>query len=207
MTLILASSSPRRHVLLKAANIEHRIELSRVMERSRHETESPEEYACSLSAEKAREVSFLHPDDVVLGADTVVVCDDTVLGKPQGEEEAREMLRLLRGRSHRVVTGVTVQSPAMRRSGTVCTIVTMNRYTDEDIDSYVRTGVPLDKAGGYAIQESNIRLVASVEGCYTNVVGLPMCLVADFLVEANLMSPGDSKFICEHVSPPATFSH
>jgi septum formation protein len=116
------------------------------------------------------------PATVVLGADTEVVLDASLLGKPADGRDAARMLRALRGRTHQVITGVALVAPATGREETaaVTTLVTMGDYGDADIEAYVATGEPLDKAGAYAVQGVGGRLVARVDGCFTNVVGLPL---------------------------------
>jgi nucleoside triphosphate pyrophosphatase len=130
----------------------------------------------ALALAKARAVASRAPDAVVLGADTIVVVDGEVLGKPGGAAEAMRMLDRLRGRRHEVLTGVAVvRAPAGgERMAVVRTEVTMREYSDAEIEAYVASGEPLDKAGAYAVQAAGGRLVARVDGCYTNVVGLPL---------------------------------
>jgi septum formation protein len=131
----------------------------------------------AVALAKARAVAAaLPPDAVALGADTEVVLEGRLLGKPAGPEQARAMLRALRGRTHEVVTGVALVEGGPGRSATaaVTSRVTMARYAEADIEAYVQTGEPFDKAGGYAVQGLGGRLVARVEGCYSNVVGLPV---------------------------------
>lgn len=137
---------------------------------------SPAEAAGTLALAKARAVAAAAPDAVVLGADTIVVVDGVILGKPGGVAEAVQMLRRLRNRVHEVLTGVAVVRARERdeRTAVVCTRVTMRDYSEAEIARYVATGEPLDKAGAYAVQEGGGQLVARVDGCYTNVVGLPL---------------------------------
>lgn len=127
-----------------------------------------------LALEKARAVAGGAPDAVVLGADTVVVVDHEVYGKPGGPDEARRMLRRLSGRSHEVVTGIAVVAPGAASATAVVSGVMMSVLTDAEIDAYVASGEPLDKAGAYAIQGLGGRLVAGLIGSYTNVIGLPL---------------------------------
>jgi septum formation protein len=123
---------------------------------------------------KAREVARTAAGAVVLGADTIVVIEGDALGKPANDTAARAMLRRLRGRAHEVITGVAAVGVGREEAVSVVTRVMMGHYSDADIDRYVATGEPADKAGAYAIQAEGARLVASVDGCYTNVVGLPV---------------------------------
>ncbi len=136
----------------------------------------PAAAAAVVALAKARAVAPAVPDAVVLGADTIVVVAGEVLGKPDSPAEAVRMLRRLRNRSHEVITAVAVVSARGPREETasVLTRVTMRDYSDAEIDEYVATGEPLDRAGAYAVQEGGQRLVARVDGCYTNVVGLPV---------------------------------
>ena len=154
----------------------------------------PADAAAAVALAKARAVARALPGSVVLGADTIVVVDGEILGKPGSAAEAVRMLRRLRNREHEVVTAVAVVSAAepRERTAAVLTRVTMRDYADADIDDYVATGEPLDKAGAYAVQEGGQRLVAGVDGCYTNVVGLPVtttrALLASFGV--SVIGPG-----------------
>jgi septum formation protein len=141
-----------------------------------------------LAEPKARKVAAAYPDAVVLGADTIVVIDGNVLGKPKDQDDAVQMLRRLRGRPHEVLTGVAViDGPrGLVFTGTEITRVVMARYPDDLIDQYVASGSPFDKAGAYAIQDIDGELVESIAGSYTNVVGLPLGLTARLLVAAGL---------------------
>ena len=141
-----------------------------------------------LAEMKARSVAARYRDAVVLGADTIVVIDGNVIGKPKDVDDAVGMLRRLRGRPHEVLTGVAViDGPrALIFTGTEITRVVMARYSDDLIDEYVASGSPFDKAGGYAIQDLDGELVESIAGSYTNVVGLPLGLTARLLVAAGL---------------------
>jgi septum formation protein len=134
------------------------------------------EAAAHLALDKARSVAARLAGGVVLGADTIVVIDGVALGKPMGPDHARDMLRRLRGREHEVITGIAVVDVASGRSETssVVSRVRMAAYGDHEIDVYVASGEPLDKAGAYAIQEAGGALVAGLEGSYSNVVGLPL---------------------------------
>ena len=142
--------------------------------------------AAALALRKARAVAARSGDALVLGADTLVVLDGQALGKPRDAEEARSMLRRLRGRRHEVVTGVAVVDGATGRAATLCVVsrVRLAPLPDAEIDDYVRSGSPLDKAGAYAIQDRGGALVAALDGSHSNVVGLPLAetvrLLADF---------------------------
>lgn len=138
--------------------------------------ESPRAYVQRLAEEKARAVES-GPSDIVLGADTIVCLDDLVLGKPSGEDDARRMLRLLSGRNHLVRTGICLLSAHASVIDCATTQVSFERLTESEIEEYTRSGEPRDKAGAYAIQGLAAKFVRSIEGCYHNVVGLPVSLV------------------------------
>jgi septum formation protein len=177
--LILASASPRRHELLLAAGIEHTVRPAAIPE-DRFPNESPVAYVQRLAEEKARAVfsSMEHaPSDVVLGADTVVCLDGLVFGKPKDAEDARRMLRLLSGREHWVRTGICLLAAGKCLLDCAATKVSFERLTEHEIEEYTRSGEPRDKAGAYAIQGLAAKFVRSIEGCYYNVVGLPVSLI------------------------------
>lgn len=173
--LILASASPRRHELLTAACIEHVVRPAAVDER-RFPAERPKEYAIRIAREKATAISASHPD-VVLGADTVVCVEGEVLGKPAGASEAAAMLRKLSGREHSVVTGIALYRGTTVIADLCETVVWFDPIGEDEIAAYVATGDPMDKAGAYGIQGYASRFVRRIEGCYHNVVGLPVSLV------------------------------
>jgi len=182
--IVLASASPRRRELLGLLGLDFVIEDSGVPEET-DPAESPAESAVRLARQKAETVASRFADALVLGADTVVVAGREILGKPVDPEDARRMLQLLRNRWHFVITGVALIDSGNGRQEArfVETGVQMADYSDADIEKYIRTGEPFDKAGSYAVQGLGGRLVARVEGCYTNVVGLPVCEVAEMLHE------------------------
>jgi septum formation protein len=186
--LVLASASPRRQELLRNAGISLVVQPADIDETPRA-GELPRDYAERLAREKALAVWRLRPQDVVLGADTIVVVDEMILGKPADAADAARMLRLLSGRVHRVITGVCVvdavaagQLPVVRTTSET-TLVTMNELSDEEIRDYIATGEPMDKAGAYAIQGMASRWIPRIEGDYSNVVGLPVALVHAMLRE------------------------
>lgn len=144
--------------------------------------EAPAAYVERLAIEKARAVLALRPGATVLGADTTVVADGLILGKPADENEAAGMLRRLRGRMHDVYTGVAVVSADGVRSAVEHTRVWFAPMTDDDISWYVASGEPVDRAGAYAIQGLASRFIPRIEGSYTNVVGLPVALVSSILI-------------------------
>jgi septum formation protein len=173
--LILASGSPRRHELLLAAGIEHIVRPSSVPE-VRERAESPTEFVRRIAEDKARAV-ISSPQDIVLGADTVVCVDEEVFGKPSSDQDAARMLRRLSGRDHWVYTGICILSGARRILDLSSTKVSFVELTEDEIQGYTRSGEPRDKAGAYAIQGLASKFVRSIEGCYFNVVGLPVSLV------------------------------
>jgi septum formation protein len=172
--LILASASPRRRELLARLRADFTVIASDVDETL--DAGPLPEATTRLALRKARAVAARVREGVVLGADTLVVIDGEALGKPRNAVEAASMLRRLRGRWHEVITAIAVVDAATGREAAeaVITRVRMADYTDADIDAYVATGEPLDKAGAYAIQGRGGALVAGIEGSYTNVVGLPV---------------------------------
>jgi MAF protein len=174
VTLVLASTSPRRRELLAAACLEFEVVASGVDEAALTASR-PVLLARRLARAKALDVAVRRPNDTVLAADTIVVHGGVVLGKPADGEEARRMLTRLRGRTHRVITAVAVVSPGERpRVEHVVTRVRMRRYGDDEVEASIARGDPFDKAGAYAIQDPVFRTVAEYAGCYCNVVGLPL---------------------------------
>src|ERR1700685_3300588 len=199
--LVLASASPRRHELLRNANIPFTVHLADINE-TPLANEFPRACAERLAQEKAQAVSKNYPQDFVLGADTIVVIDNAILGKPRDAQDAARMLRLLSGRAHTVITGVCLikpvdsgQSPAANQSklttdnrqlatvSSETTLVNMSEISGDEIRDYVATGEPMDKAGAYAIQGIASRWITRIEGDYSNVVGLPVALVYRMLRE------------------------
>jgi septum formation protein len=181
--LVLASASPRRQELLRNAGIEFVVHPANVAEIPRG-GEAPRAFAERMAREKALAVFAQRPNDLVLGADTVVVVDGKILGKPRDAADAARMLRLLSGRKHEVITGVCIVGrkilPDVRSEAT---IVTMGMLGNDDIRDYVASGEPMDKAGAYAIQGIASRWISRIEGDYFNVVGLPVALVWGMLKE------------------------
>jgi len=190
--LVLASASPRRQELLRNAGIEFVVHPAEIPE-DPLPGELPRICAERLAREKALKVSQQRPKDFILGADTIVVVDGQLLGKPSDQADAARMLRLLSGRTHQVITGVCLiqqqgtGNPELRtgledtRSET--TKVTMSPLTADDIRFYVASGEPMDKAGAYAIQGLASRWIPRIEGDYANVVGLPVAIVFRMLKE------------------------
>ena len=186
--LVLASASPRRQALLHNAGISFSVQPADVDE-TPLPGESARECAERLAREKALTVWRTRPQDLVLGADTIVVVDETILGKPADADDAGRMLRLLSGRVHKVITGVCLVEAAVKenneqgRTASETTLVTMSEITDDEIRAYVATGEPMDKAGAYAIQGRASRWIPRIEGDYSNVVGLPVALLYRMLRE------------------------
>lgn len=182
--LVLASTSPRRRSILESLELEFRTVPPDVDETPLPE-ESPEEHVLRLSLAKAGVVAGRLDEGTVIGADTAVLLDGRVLGKPTGEADARRTLRALTGRSHEVLTGVTVVrcSDGATASGFERTRVEMRELTDDEIAAYVSAGEPLDKAGSYGVQGCGAAIVSSVSGCFYNVVGLPVVLTCRLLEE------------------------
>lgn len=182
--LILASASPRRRELLMQAGFAFESAVANVPE-VRNPGEDAIRFVTRLAREKAEAVaaqpSLQANDAIVLGADTVVVVDDEVLGKPRDAADAARMLRLLSGRTHQVITGVCLVKGAEKQSAAEVTFVRFTTLSDEEIEAYVATGEPLDKAGAYAIQGRAAKWVPRIQGCYFNVVGLPLALVSSMI--------------------------
>ncbi|HEY7353951.1 MAG TPA: Maf family protein [Terriglobales bacterium] len=182
MPIVLASASPRRQELLKKAGINFEVKPANIPEIQR-EGESPRAFGKRMAIEKARSVGSRHGYNLVLGADTVVVVDRETLGKPQNAQDAARMLRLLSGRAHQVVTGVCLLGQDFEDVRSEETIVYFSALTAEEIEEYIATGEPMDKAGAYAIQGVASRWITKIEGDYSNVVGLPVQLVLRMLRE------------------------
>ncbi len=181
--LILASASPRRRELLAQAGFNFEVIPTDIPE-VRKPNEDPIRFVTRLAREKAEAVAATHavtPDTLVLGADTIVVVDEQVLGKPQDAADAGRMLRLLSGQTHQVITGLCLARGRERQRAAEVTFVRFVTLSDQEIDDYVATGEPLDKAGAYAIQGRAGRWVPRIHGCYFNVVGLPLALVSSMI--------------------------
>jgi septum formation protein len=181
VALILASASPRRSQLLRAAGIRFDVQPA-VVEETPRPGEPPDTYVLRLAREKAEAVARHQPGRIVLGADTTVVVDGCILGKAETPEEARVMLQALAGRDHEVLTGVALAGPAGTAAELARTVVSFAPMTSEDIDAYLATDEWRDKAGAYAIQGRATAFVTALHGSYTNVVGLPVALVCDLLM-------------------------
>lgn len=183
--LVLASASPRRAELVERLGIPFRVEPSRYLEQDGDRRGNPARLVEELALAKAKEVSTRLGRGFVLGADTVVVLDGAVLEKPSDPDDARRMLAMLAGRWHEVYTGLALigADAAQARTAHERTRVKFRSLLPAEIEAYVRTGEPLDKAGAYGIQGFGAALVERVDGCYTNVVGLPLARLVSLLRE------------------------
>lgn len=179
MVLILASASPRRAEILREAGIPFAVRSPRVDETPRP-GEAPVDYVRRLAAEKACAVQAAD-GDVVLGADTTVVVDGRMLGKPSDTDDAQGMLEALSGRCHEVLTGICLRRGGSLIQDHATTRVWFAELSAAEIGDYVASGEPMDKAGGYAIQGLASKFIGRIEGCYFNVVGLPVALVYRYL--------------------------
>jgi septum formation protein len=179
LKLVLASKSPRRAELLQAAGLPFIVRTAEIDETPR-ERESPEVYVLRLAEEKACAVAW-EPDEIVLAADTSVVLDGVILGKPLDPADAARMLDALAGRRHEVLTGVCLRSGNRLERQCAATSVWFGPMSPDEIEQYIATGEPMDKAGAYGIQGFASRFIDRIEGSYTNVVGLPIAMVYNML--------------------------
>jgi len=177
-TLTLASASPRRRKLLAALGLDFDIVVPEIDE-TPLPNEKPRAFAERLASEKAHAVSA---EGIVVAADTIVVKNETILGKPADAAHAREMLQLLSGATHEVITGVCIKNTTRTVVFSASTAVVFRKLEDAEIEEYVATGEPMDKAGAYAIQGGAAHMVRSIDGSYTNVVGLPLCELHESLI-------------------------
>jgi septum formation protein len=200
MTLLLASGSPRRAELLRAAGFSFDVQPANVDE-SLHAGETPDMYVRRVSEAKARAVLSTARNRVVLGADTTVVLDDHILGKPVDVSDARRMLRLLSGRLHQVLTAVTLAHDTRVLTRVEITDVEFAPLSDDEVEWYVASGEPFDKAGAYAVQGLASRFVSRVCGSYSNVVGLPVALVYAMLHDLGVIATSGTPR--GHGAPPA----
>lgn len=187
-SLILASRSPRRRYLLERAGLTFRV-IPSTLDESTVPMSPPADYVRMLANAKAMEVADLYPKSWIIGADTLVLIGDAALGKPHTEAQARRMLKALSGKTHRVLTGYCICCRAEERSfsETVETKVSFKTLNATEIDWYLSTGEPFDKAGAYAVQGLGSFLVKRIEGSYTNVVGLPVCEVIECLLREGVV--------------------
>ncbi len=196
---MLASASPRRQALVGVLGLPWRAAPADVDENA-YLLGNPLVSALNVAAAKARKVVCAAADELVVAADTLVVAAGRVLGKPSDADEARGMLAQLRAKPHEVLTGVALRAPNDRQwGGVVATQVVIRDYTDQEVEAYVARGEPYDKAGAYAIQDVVFRPVERLEGCYLNVVGLPLCAVAAGLTALGVMDKAPL------TKPPCTY--
>ena len=181
MAIILASKSPRRSELLARMGVEFTVKTSKIDEKM-DPFANPADEVARVSLAKAQAVrGTCHPDDIIIGADTIVACDGLTMGKPRSESEAFSMLRRLSGRDHQVLTGLTVLGGDRTENLTVTTTLRFRALSDAEIRNYIATGEPMDKAGAYGIQGLAAMFVVGLDGDYYNVMGLPVCTLAILL--------------------------
>lgn len=182
-SLILASASPRRQELLQSVGLKFKIIHPHINE-NYIAGESPQHHVKRLSNDKTTFIAKKYPGALVLGADTIVVIDDLILGKPKNKKQAADMLRRLNGREHRVFTGFTIAQEAagICQTKVVQSTVKFKRISPPEIKWYVSCDEPYDKAGGYAVQGKGAYFIQSIRGSYTNVIGLPLCEVLEVLI-------------------------
>ncbi|MFK8017340.1 MAG: nucleoside triphosphate pyrophosphatase [Gammaproteobacteria bacterium] len=183
--LVLASASPRRADLLRQIGVAFDVVPAAIDERQR-DRESPQPYVERMAREKAAKVAACHGDAVVLAADTSVVVDDEVLGKPEDAQAAARMLGALSGREHDVITAVAISAGSVLREVVTCTRVAMREIAQHEMHRYWQSGEPSDKAGGYAIQGLGAVFVRAIHGSYSGVVGLPLCETAELLQQSGI---------------------
>jgi MAF protein len=198
-TLVLASNSPRRRQLLALGGWAFGLDVSNVDE-TRASGETPADYVRRLALEKAQAVlARAQAEDIIIGADTSVVIAGDVLGKPASVDEARQMLQRLRANTHQVYTGIAVLRARDGNLSTevVVTDVPMRAYSDAEIERYIQSGDPMDKAGAYGIQNPDFQPVAHMAGCYASVMGLPLCSLSRLLRQAGLVLGADVARNCQ----------
>ena len=188
--IILASKSPRRRFLMENAGLEFTVCPSRVKEAD-FEIGAPRDYVRTLAEAKARDVGELYPDGWVIGADSIVWADDRLLEKPRSVDAARHMMEQLSGRTHSVFTGFCVfcRTRAHLHADVAETAVTFKPLSPAEMEWYIATDEPYDKAGGYAIQGLGSFMIQRIQGSYTNVVGLPLCELMDHLIRQDVIRP------------------
>ena len=174
--IILASKSPRRKQLLSMMGLEFTVQTADIDE-TMDPSQTPAHEVAAVSARKAEKIAALHLQDVIVSADTIVVIDGKILGKPKDEQDAARMLRLLSGRTHTVYTGLTVYADGKANTQVVSTGVTFRDLSDAEIAAYIETKEPMDKAGAYGIQGKCAIFVDKIDGDYNNVVGLPVAAI------------------------------
>ncbi|HWQ51164.1 MAG TPA: Maf family protein [Terriglobales bacterium] len=180
--IVLASASPRRRELLSGLGLSFEVVAADIDEEA-VTAPTPQELVKKLALEKTRAVAMLRPEALVIGADTVVFKDGRIFGKPQGAAEAAGMLRLLSGGAHTVATGVALISPETEVADVVTAQVTFKALAESQIERYIATGEPFDKAGGYGVQGRAAAMIREIQGDYYTVVGLPVCRLGELLAE------------------------
>ncbi len=184
MPIILASASPQRKKLLEQIGIEFTI-IPGMVDETMSDDLPPEEQVKKIALSKAQCVAKRNPIfDIIIGADTIVAYQDRILGKPHNTEEAEEMLRLLSGTTHRVLTGLAVMTPNKTLLDVVSTEVRMKSLSNDEIQNYLATGEPIGKAGAVCIQGIGAKFIKGINGCFYNVVGLPLARLVEMLEEA-----------------------
>ncbi len=200
--LILASNSPRRKQLLALGSWEYKV-VSCEVDETPEPGEPPDAYVQRLAVSKSRAAAEMIHDEptesLIIAADTTVVDAGQILGKPQNDLEAARMLQRLRGHAHQVYTAIALLRPAdgVLLNDVCCTDVPMRAYTQSEIEAYVASGDPLDKAGAYAIQNHAFHPVQTLTGCYANVVGLPLCHLSRSLRRMGVEPPADLPAACQ----------
>lgn len=195
--LVLASNSPRRHTLLALTGVSFKVHPAEVNEKQKL-GEIPQDYVRRLAYQKVRACAF-EEQGLLFGADTIVVDNGELLGKPQSEDEARQMLQCLRGRTHQVYTGIALLDTDKHQTydAVCCTQVPMRNYTDAEINTYIASGDPMDKAGSYGIQHPGFHPVEGLQGCYASVMGLPLCHLLVGMKTYALQLPADLPERCQ----------
>ncbi len=178
--IVLASGSPRRQELLKYITADFEIMPSDIEEVA---SGTPKEQVLKLALDKVGDIAKRRPGDIVIGADTLVAIGEQILGKPKDEQDAAVMLRKLSGNTHCVYTGIAVMTEGKAETRCVVTQVKFNEMTDDEIEEYIMTGEPMDKAGAYGIQGYGGKFIDRIDGCYFNVMGLPQSVVYDMIKE------------------------
>ena len=197
MAIILASKSPRRQALMGMLGVDFSI-MTEDIDETMSPDRTPDEEVARLSREKAQAVcQAASEQDVIIAADTVVVLDGQVMGKPKDRADALRMLRALSGRTHQVLTGMTVRRGAQALTRVVTTEISFRDLTDREIMTYIETGEPLDKAGAYGIQEGAALFVSRLEGDFYNVMGLPVCTLALRLRQLGVPVLGETAVVPE----------
>lgn len=197
MAIILASKSPRRQALMGMLGVDFSI-MTEDIDETMSPDRTPDEEVARLSREKAQAVcQTVSEQDVIISADTVVVLDGQVMGKPKDRADALRMLRALSGRTHQVLTGMTVRRGAQALTRVVTTEISFRDLTDREIMTYIETGEPLDKAGAYGIQEGAALFVSRLEGDFYNVMGLPVCTLALMLRQLGVLVLGETAVVPE----------